>query len=611
MAKINVLDIDTVNKIAAGEVVERPASAIKELIENAVDSGADFITVEIKNGGSTFMRVTDNGCGIAADEAELAFLPHSTSKIKNIEDLQSLYTMGFRGEALASIASVSRVDIITRAKGADFGISMTLEGGKVVSKSEIGCPEGTTIVVRDLFYNTPARLGFLKKDTTEAAHISDVVGKMILGNPDISFKYISGGREVMFSPGGGNISDAFAAVYGREAARSCTEVCYDLNGIHVEGLAGLPAYARVNRNMQNFYVNGRAVRSKTIMFAAEQAYRTMLMTGKFPVLLLNLKVNSASVDVNVHPQKLEIKFSNEKSVHDAVFWAVQSAILKSDKEKSVGGFHEEAPRAEFSTKPIFVREDAPAPKPAERKFTSPEPKKKVDVSDFFTKEIIDIFKAPEPVFEKTQSDEENMLKEPEQESFTDNTAEKQVLYKIIGQVFDTYIIAESEGKMLLIDQHAAHERINYNRLVKERGVKSQLLMFPETVALSATEADVAKSNADIFSKLGFEMEDFGANKFIVRQAPSEIEAASVGDTVTEIVSLIAENKDPDTIYDHAMFTIACKSAIKANHKLTAPEIDEIVYKVLNDESVRTCPHGRPVVISFDKKFIEKEFKRIV
>ena len=600
MGRINVLDIDTVNKIAAGEVVERPAAAVKELIENSIDAGADKIVIEIKNGGNTYIRITDNGCGIASDDVEKAFLPHSTSKIMSIDDLTTLYTMGFRGEALASISAVSNVELITKAREEDFGTAMTLSGGKITSKNEAGAPDGTTIVVKDLFFNTPARMNFLKKDVTEGAHIKEVVERMILGYPSVSFKFINSGREALFSSGNGSLRDAFSAVYGNELASSLLEVDYTKEGVRVFGLVGTPYSSRPNRNMQNFYVNKRWVKSKTIIHGAESAYKTMLMTGKFPVLLLNIEMLSNMTDVNVHPQKLEIKFSDENIVHSAVYWGVQNALFSSQKEKDV------EPVAEI--KSTYIPEVKPKPvKTFENNYQL-----KPEKEDFFTKEMLDIFRKPdEKVYEKVA-----VFKTPEPDEFIYDVPHKTEEikaeeFKVIGQLFDTYILIEKEEKLLLIDQHAAHERINYEKIMEDKRVLSQTLLFPETLRLSAMEADTIEQNLETYEKLGFLIEQFGGGDYIVRQAPADMKTEDIENSVTEIASLIREKKDPEDIYSSAVFSIACKSAIKANHKLNDMEIKALVEKVLYYDSVRTCPHGRPVIISFSKKFIEKEFKRIV
>ena len=598
MGRINVLDIDTVNKIAAGEVVERPAAAVKELVENSVDAGADKIVIEIKNGGNTYIRITDNGCGIASDDVEKAFLPHSTSKIMSIDDLTSLYTMGFRGEALASISAVSKVDLITKSVDETTGTAMTLEGGKIISKAEAGAPDGTTIVVRDLFFNTPARMNFLKKDATEGAHIKEVVERMILGYPSISFKFIAGGREVLFSSGNGSIRDAFASVYGNELASEMIDVDYTKDGIRAFGLVGTPYSSRPNRNMQNFYVNKRWVKSKTIIHGAESAYKTMLMTGKFPILLLNIEMLSNMTDVNVHPQKLEIKFSDENIVHSAVYWAVQNGLSSSKKEKEV----EKEPVAEikstYQPKPKAVFESSY--------------KLRSEDGDFFTKEMLEIFRKPEV----KSTEKVAVFKTPEPDEIIYDVPHKEPEiqpenFKIIGQLFDTYILVEKEDNLFLIDQHAAHERINYEKIMEDKRCLSQTLMFPESLKLSPTEADIVETNLEIFEKLGFLIEQFGGGDYIVRQAPADMKTEDIASSVAEIAQLLKEKKDPTDLYSSAVFSIACKSAIKANHHLTEGEAKALVEKVLYYDKIRTCPHGRPIIVSFSKKFIEKEFKRIV
>ncbi len=613
MGRINILDIDTVNKISAGEVVERPASAIKEMIENSIDAGADKITVEIKNGGITFMRVTDNGCGIERDDIEKAFLPHSTSKITGIEDLSSLYTMGFRGEALASISSVAKVELITKTKEEECGTSVFLEGGKIVSKEDAGCPDGTTIVVSELFYNTPARMKFLKKDTTEAAHIADVVDKMILGNPDISIKFINNGRLIKQSPGNGSIADAYSSVYGRDGVKDCVNVDYEYQGVKVRGLVSQPFASKSNRSMQVFFVNKRAVRSKTICFAAEQAYNTMLMNGKFPVLLIYVEINASHTDVNVHPSKLEIKFSNDKVIHDAVFWGVQNALfssreVKEVKPKNFSGVKSTYSDYNFKQQSQEIQKTSEQSNPANiiREKTVAD----IKPEELFSKDVIEFFKPVEIAEEISKQPPENDIK-----AFSDIATElidqEELLYKVVGQIFDTYIVVEHKNKMLLIDQHAAHERINFNRLVDNRTIDSQVLVCPEMVTSTELEADIILSNIEIYEKLGFEIESFGDNKFVVRQAPCDIPAEFVDSSVHEIADIISKGTDPEILWDKALFSIACKSAVKANMRLSEKELEHLVKTVLTDEKVKTCPHGRPVVIAFDKKFIEKEFKRIV
>ena len=624
MAKIQVLDIDTVNKIAAGEVVERPASVVKELVENSIDAGATAITIEMKNGGITFLRVTDNGCGIAADDVETAFLPHSTSKLRSISDLSTLYTMGFRGEALASIASVSKVDLLTKTKQELAGTAISLESGKIVSKSEAGCPEGTTVVVRNLFYNTPARMNFLKKDVTEAAHITEIVDKMALGHPEISFRLIHNGRETLFTTGTGVLEEAFSSIYGREMASSCKKVIYEYEGVKVNGLAGLPTIARANRGMQNFFVNGRWVRSKTMMYGCEDAYRTMLMTGKFPVLLIGITLNAGLMDVNVHPTKMEVKFADEKLIHDALFWGVQNALFSAEKAKEVQTPISKPKQAGPKEEPKAVKqlENKNKPqenKPQEQKILAQKPQKPSESGwktqepkEMFTREYMELFRKPRQEEKPVNRKKERPAETQETILESQEPAQYEVAsYRIVGQVFQTYIIIETNKKMMLIDQHAAHERMKYEELVEQKTVLSQMLMLPETIQLSVQEADTVLQNLEIFRSFGFEIEEFGNHKLIVRQVPSSLEVDMIQDTVLELAQLIKTNQDPKAIYDKGLFMVACKSAVKANHNLSPAEMDAVVKQVLENDKIRTCPHGRPVMIAFDQKFIEKEFKRIV
>ena len=617
MSKIQVLSIDTVNKIAAGEVVERPASAVKEMVENAVDAGADKITVEIKNGGISFIRVTDNGSGIAKEDVKTAFLPHATSKIRNISDLDELFTMCFRGEALASIAAVSKVELLTKTKDADFGESLVIEGGEIVSEGEAGCPDGTTIVVKDLFYNTPARMHFLKKDSAEAAHVSDVMQKLALSYPSVSFRLISNGREVLQTPGTGSLKDVLPVIFGREMAEKMVEADFERDGVHVTGFVGLPEIARNNRTMQNFFVNGRWVKSKEIQFSAEAGYKTMLMTGKRPVLVLNVSLSPMLTDVNVHPQKMEIKFANEKIVTGAVFWAVQNALLSAPKAREAKELKAEVkstlilPKREKSEETVTN-----SYKVRPKRETKEELFEKEEKSfDFFSKESEVLFTASESVQNSSFFDEE--FSEPEIPYTSVQVQDEKVEpdekpdYKVKGQIFDTYIIIEQGSEIMLLDQHAAHERIRYENMVQNRCIYGQLLMVPEMIRLSATDGALLNENKDAFLRLGFSIDEFGSGQFAVREAPDDVIDLSIEDAVTEILELIKQSKDPEDIMDKAFFMIACKGAVKANRAMSMKEMEALTQMVMENDRIRTCPHGRPLLISITKKWIEKEFKRIV
>lgn len=635
MSKIQVLDTATVNKIAAGEVVERPASAVKEMVENAIDAKATKITVEIKNGGISFIRVTDNGQGIASDDIEKAFLPHATSKIRGISDLETLYTMGFRGEALASIAAVSKVDVLTKTADSVLGTALSLEGGEILEKTEAGCPNGTTIVVKDLFFNTPARMHFMKKDSAEAAHVTEVVQRLSLCYPAISFRLINNGRDVLLSPGTGDLKDAVSVVLGREIAAKMVKVDCEKDGVHVFGYAGLPEVARSNRTMQNFFVNGRWVKSKEMQFSAEAAYKTQLMTGKRPVLVLSVSVSPMLTDVNVHPQKMEIKFANEKLITSAVFLGVQNALLSAPKARGVSDMPEpaagEAKKEQKSVSfNVMHKKAEEKPKYEEKEF------------DFFSPESEELFSAPktendkaEDFFASLEEDENRYISEssaaeeadeqhvelmeetPMQQSAAfempeEILSEPEVLpFKVRGQVFDTYIIIEQNGEMLLMDQHAAHERLRYEEMVCDRRIYGQLLMLPEIIRLSAEDGEILAENSEAFTNLGFSIEPFGAGEFAVRQLPDDITIDDVENTIVEILELIKQNKNPEDFMDSAFFMIACKGAVKANHALSEKEMTALVKAVLENDRIRTCPHGRPLLLSFSKKWIEKEFKRIV
>ncbi len=608
MNNIQILDIATVNKIAAGEVVERPSSAVKEMAENAIDAGATKITVEIKNGGISFIRVTDNGCGIRADETETAFLPHATSKIRDISDLQNLYTMGFRGEALASIAAVSRVELITKRAEDTLGTSLVIEGGEVLSKSEAGCPDGTTIVVKDLFFNTPARMHFMKKDSAEAAHVTEVVQKLALGYPEISFRLINNGRETFLTPGTGDLKDVLPVIFGREMASKMIKVECEKDGVKVKGYIGKPEISRNNRTMQNFFVNGRWVKSKEIQYSAEAGYKTMLMTGKHPVLVLSVEVSPMLTDVNVHPQKMEIKFANEKPVTSTVFWAVQNALFEQPIAREVENKKAEI-KSTYTSKPFNVIEPRETPKEVFEK--------EEETFDFFSKESEALFTPSKESIETNFFDDSfNEPETPYVVSVPEQTTEDvtpQIVdeYKVKGQIFNTYILIEHENELLLLDQHAAHERLRYEEMVRDRQIFGQILLMPEVINLSVTDGELLLSHKDDFDKLGFDIEPFGNGQYAVRRMADDLNSDTVENTVISILELIKQKKNPEDIMDEAFFMIACKGAIKANHKMTQAELEALVKQVLQNEKIKTCPHGRPLMISFSKKYIEKEFKRIV
>lgn len=639
MGKINLLDKFVAEKIAAGEVVERPASVIKELVENAIDAGATTVTVEIKDGGTTYMRVADNGSGMDSIDARNAFLRHATSKIKTETDLESIRTLGFRGEALCSIAAVSRTELFTKQRTDAEGTHVRVEGGEETVFESTGCPDGTTIVVKDLFYNTPARMKFLKKDSAEAAAIADVCNKQALSHPDVSIRLIKDGKDVLFSPGDNTLKNAVHAVYGKDIAGSVTEVEYTKNGVRIYGLTGKNNLSRPNRLMQVFFINGRFVVSRTLLSAVSEAYKNELMIGRFPVCMLFVEVDPSLVDVNVHPSKTEVKFSSDQDIYEACYWAVRNAITSAASPREV---IEKANKSAFKM-PItvknaeqisFIKKEVPK-KSAFTPYTPPREEKvapkpltvsqiREEVSPFGGKlpvrEIEGVKNIPEakketpaPIPEKavpTFAEElENAIK----------LAKKQVIpapefdVKIIGQLFETYILAEGDGEFFLMDQHAAHERIRYEQ-IRKNGYKTdtQLLLMPISVNLTPAEKEVAMGRRDLLLSMGFELEEFGTNAVVLRSLPADCPFDSGEALFIELLDVISggESGSVCAMLDKAVYTIACRSAIKANQSLTLPELEKLYAEAMALEGITTCPHGRPITVKLTKYQIEKMFGRL-
>ena len=629
MGKIHVLDKSVSNKIAAGEVVARPASAVKELIENSLDAGAKSITVEIKNGGIGYIRVTDDGTGIEEDDILTAFMPHATSKIREAEDLYAIGTYGFRGEALASIAAVSKTELITKTEDAEMGIKISVEGGEYGESECIGAKRGTAITVRDLFFNTPARFKFLKKDSAETAAVTDVCQKAALSRPDVSFKYTASGKEVFFTPGDGVLLNAIFAVFGKDFAKNMLPLRYENEGVTVEGYVGTAAVARPNRNMQLFYVNGRSVVSRIMSVALSESYKNQLTVGKFPAAVLNVKIENDRVDVNVHPSKTEVKFIDEKEIYDCVYWGCKNTLYEKPYVPSVTASNDRTPDIKI------------APAKEERSFervapvtpvtpVKPEEKQVVRLTEVkippsFTRIIPDEIKesdkktaeqisfAAEPVlkYETKEEEKKEDVKELQQELNIPKEAE----VRVIGQVFETYILAESDGEMLIVDQHAAHERLNYEELKKKREnsePESQMLMIPEIVSLSPAEMAIWEENKDFFESIGFETEAMGEKDVMVRCVPTGTEDGNIKDILIEMLDILSDSKHDKRTYleERAMYSVSCKAAIKANRSLTYEEQRNLITRVLSLEGINTCPHGRPLLIKITKDKIEKEFKRI-
>lgn len=662
MAKINVLPKHLAELIAAGEVVERPASVVKELLENSVDAGATSVTIEIRNGGVTYIRITDNGCGIEREDVPKAFISHATSKITNEKDLNSILTLGFRGEALASIAAVSRTEILTRAEGESLGTSYAVEGGVQTRYEQAGCPLGTTIIVRDLFFNTPARMKFLKRDVSEANAVAEVVDRIALSNPHVSIRFIREGKQALLTPGDGRLLSAVYAVFGRAFADSLVEVDYELEGIGVKGFVCKPAFSRPSRSMQYFFLNGRYIKSRSCMASMENAYKNSIMVGKFPSCVLNIIIPPDFVDVNVHPAKTEVRFSDERRVSSAVYYAVKSAIEAGDTpvavnlakvaEKTRPQTSQLLLAVEENEKPVNVKsaggfsqsenKEAAIPKKNESFWTSIPSTQfrntKVAVSDSgndFTKGEDETFllssfmkkreEKPEGVTaEKEKPFVKKQAKAPGEYVIpshgeipvtvreASDTSDKPL--RLIGEAFKTYIICEYDNKIYFIDKHAAHERVIYNKIKKAalRNVASQVLLSSVTVTLSKTDYDTVLENLDVFRKAGYLVEDFGSGVVIVRECPMLISGDDIEDTVVEIATYLSQNKtnvESEKI-DRIHHTSACKAAIKAGYKNSTAELKVLAEQVLYDDEIRYCPHGRPVLIEMSKYELEKQFGRI-
>lgn len=687
MGLIHVLDTEISNKIAAGEVVERPASVIKELVENSIDAGATNITVEIKNGGVTYMRVSDNGCGMSADDAKICFLRHATSKIQTENDLDAIYTLGFRGEALSSIGAVAKVSLFTKRHEDHIGICVTCRGGEILSSEEAGIPDGTSIIAEDLFYNTPARLKFLKKDATEAGYITDIMTRFIFAHPEISFKLTVNGKDKLFSPGDSSLKNAVYTAYGKDYAKGTLEVDYEENGVHVTGLIGKGTLTRPNRNYQSFFVNKRYIKSALIIRAVEDAYKNQIMIGKFPMAVLNIQIDPSFMDINVHPTKLEVKFANEKAVRNAVYYAVKNALYalpnvpeieridkntgevlfkrdtaveqvdipsvkqspdikpaqsyssSTSKEENRSSVHAGMPAKQ--NKMVFFNDSTPntntvAPSTPPVFYNDADINTKSNIS---TSDHYEIISTPSAAISNNSSEMNNFTQQATSESknpetdtdSTDinpitNTDEINVetqdnvfideYFKIVGQVFSTYIIAEKGDKMLLIDQHAAHERLKYEELKKalaNKQIMSQILIEPVIVKMTPSEFSAFFEVQNELQNMGFECDEFGDNEVIVRSAPGDLDPGEVEELLLELVTnaSVLKHELITEKHERMLYTIACKSAIKANHHLSTQEMETLVRNVLRLKNINTCPHGRPIIITMSQKEIEKEFKRIV
>ncbi len=654
MAKVQILSKETSELIAAGEVIERPSSIVKELIENSIDSGATAITVEIKHGGISYLRVTDNGCGIDYEDVPTAFLRHATSKIRNKSDLDSILTLGFRGEALASICAVAKVDVLTKTPDEQFGTHYTINGGAEKEYEQTGCPDGTTIIIRDIFYNVPARLKFLKKDVAEGNAIASIVDKIAISHPEIAFKFIRDNKQEFITPGDGELYSSVYAVMGKQFASSMIPVEYELNGIKIDGFTVKPLFGRPNRTMQHFFINGRYVKSLVCTRSLEHAYQNSIMEGKFPSCVLRLTIPPSILDVNVHPAKIEVRFTDERIIADSIFFAVKNAILLDSKPVEINikkpvidyrkPVQEELPeytQMKFQPEPI-VQEIKPVyQEPIQECIVIPEqhvpvtPAPQTDHKPVSVNTVIneipkeDIVNIPYTVTTDTASDEipiENLepvtdmqfkyISETSFEKKKDVQPEpqKEIYFKVIGEVFKNYIIAEVEGDIVFVDKHAAHERILFEKLKsgKQKLVCQMLLNTPEVI-LDFEEFNALIQNKDFVSEMGFEFDISGSSKVVVNGIPSILDQCDPSDLIIELARNLSDNKaNPmPEILDDMYHTFACKAAIKANDVNTLSELSVIVKTILTDERIRYCPHGRPVMFKLTKRELEKQFKRIV
>lgn len=631
--KISVLDQNTIDKIAAGEVVERPASVVKELVENAIDAGASAITVEIKEGGRSLIRITDNGSGIEKEQIPLAFLRHATSKIQKVDDLLSISSLGFRGEALSSIAAVSQVELISKPQDQLVGVRYMIEGGAEKGLEEIGAPDGTTFLVRNLFYNTPARAKFLKTPATEAGYISSFIEQLALSHPHISFKYMQNGQTKLHTSGNDNLKEVIYQIYGRELTKELISIEHtDLSGdFQIQGFIGKPTISRGNRNFENYYVNGRYVKSKIITKAIEDAYHTFMMQHKYPFTSLYLTICGEDVDINVHPTKMEVRFSNQQQVYQEVYQAVLTGLSQKEliPQVTLDSEKQEKPKAIF---PEVKQKNTPEPFEQQRKIRE---EKAVSVKEVRETPVYSVkkpslvekpssVKSPSPA-EKPSSvpveKNNKILSEtaPKQMELFDGkllSAEGKKHHKIIGQIFETYWLVQMEDKLYIIDQHAAHEKVLYERIVrqlKNRQMNSQLLSPPLIISLNLQEQEKMKRYLDVFHSMGFEIESFGGREYSIRAVPQDLFGMTGEVFFIEILDHLEEDitsKTPEVLSDK-MATMACKAAVKGNQQLSFLEASALIDELLELDNPYNCPHGRPTIISMTKYELEKKFKRIV
>ncbi len=656
MSKIKVLPKEIAELIAAGEVVERPASVIKELMENAIDAGSSSVTVEIKNGGITYIRVTDNGCGISREDIRNAFISHATSKISTRDDLYAIGTLGFRGEALASIAAVSNVEVLTRTTEEETGTRYCISAGEETLVDDAGCPLGTTIVVRDLFFNTPARMKFLKKDVSEANAVAGIVDKIALSNPDVSIRFIREGKSALFTSGSGDLKTAAYEIFGKDFADGLIEADYSFESVKISGLVSKPTKSRPNRNMQFFFVNGRLVKSGTASAALSEAYKNSIMVGKFPYCVLNITTAPGLVDVNVHPAKIEVRFANERTVFSAVYYAAKNALEHRDEAPKVTiprtaqtelfepvrpkteqmrlpekqpDFWNRMSSSEYRSAQQPERPTYQQPAAREDIITVASPDKKPETADSEPSTIQHFLDAQRAKKEETAVIEADIRPElsaeaatlpdekPEETARALDTAvdEKpaELPVTVIGEAFKTYIIVQQGESIFLVDKHAAHERMLFNELVKNDSKRStQMLLTPITVTLSKEEYSSVLDNLDMLMQAGFAVEDFGYSVVIVRECPMEISADEVADVVAELAGYLVENRQKliSEKKEWLFSLMACKAAIKGGMYTTEYERELFIKRLFASPEIRYCPHGRPVMIEITRRELEKNFGRV-
>lgn len=663
MANIQVLDQITIDKIAAGEVIERPASIIKELVENAIDAGASAVTVEIKEGGISFIRITDNGCGIPKGEVPLAFLRHSTSKIRSVDDLSTVASLGFRGEALSSIAAIAQVELITKTKDEVTGTRYRIEGGAEKSIEDTGAPDGTTFLVHQIFYNTPARRKFLKTPMTEASHVSELMTRLALSHPEVSIQFINNGQEKLHTSGNGKLKDIIYHVFGRDIANNLLETNERIDGIQVQGFIGKPIISRGNRNYENYFINGRYVKSNIIAKAIEDAYKDFTMQHKYPFTALHFTMDGTDLDVNVHPTKMELRFSNQQSVYNFIYNALKQTLSEPEliprvelpEAKEVPVKAEKIVERKQEQPMTPVREERKPPVIEEEKNLDYFMKKMRERVTAYHQQAVEVKPTPAPsvvqenvnyealpasqaaAVKQPVPEQRTVAKEPMPEQAVAPREEKSVVtekqldffeeklltkkaaqeYKIIGQLFETYWLVEFHEQLYIIDQHAAHERVLYEKTLrgmKDREFTSQYLSPPIILNLSMQEEEALNTHIDIFTNIGFEIEPFGGDSYAIRAVPDNLFSIAKRELFTEMLDQLVDgihsSLAPDIVAEKVA-SMSCKAAVKGNSRLSAAEVETLIGELLELENPYHCPHGRPTIIAMTKRELEKKFKRIV